>query len=423
MKAALCLVGPNQQENLGLQYLAASAERAGYPTGSWDSPGATICRAWSARCWRRIPLLVGLGMAFQYSVNDYLELAGALRDQGYRGHLTAGGHVPTFCWRDLLTSCPSLDSVVLHEGEHTVVELLARLEQGRTVVGIPGSAWREAEGPVLGPPRRPVEDLDALAPPKRGAAPYLVAGIPVAFLLTARGCIGECAYCCIRAFARSAGGPRLRLRSADAVGREIAELGRRGVRIVFVQDDLFVLPDERRAVVRLEQIQRACERHGASPMCWWVKGRPESVTPAVLACRRQARGHALVLWASRIRWPNGSPTSVGCIGPNTTDGPSSSVAARASTPPSISCSSTRNRRWSTWQSAWISRPNTSRFPGTCVARRYTRAPICSPGYPARGDSRGISGVGATGWSTRARSSPSAFCECVCTSERFPTKAC
>ena len=172
--------------------------------------------------------------------------------------------------------------MVLHEGEHTVVELLARLEQGRAVVGIPGSAWREAEGPVLGPPRRPVEDLDALAPPKRGAAPYLVAGIPVAFLLTARGCIGECAYCCIRAFARSAGGPRLRLRSADAVGREIAELGRRGVRIVFVQDDLFVLPDERRAVVRLEQIQRACERHGASPMCWWVKGRPESVTPAVL---------------------------------------------------------------------------------------------------------------------------------------------
>lgn len=284
---ALLLVGPNQQENLGLQYLAASAEQAGFTArlvgfNSRDDLPQVVNTALTEQ-----PRVVGLGMAFQYAVRDYLNLARVLRERGYSGHLTAGGHVATFCWKELLEACPALDSVVRHEGEHTIVDLLRRLSRRESIEGVAGCAWRSNGVPMLGPPRPPITDLDALPPPRRDARPYVVAGIPIAFLLSARGCVGDCAYCCVRAFASVGNGPRFRLRSPSAVAAELAQLARDGVRLAFLQDDLFVLPDERRAIARMEELRRACERANVPQLAFWIKSRPESLTPAVLDAARR----------------------------------------------------------------------------------------------------------------------------------------
>ena len=96
------LVGPIQQENLALQYLAASAEKAGHRAelvaysyrSDLDSAVKTILE--------RNPDLVGLGIAFQNNIEDYILFLNTLRERGYRGHVTCGGHVPTFCYRELL---------------------------------------------------------------------------------------------------------------------------------------------------------------------------------------------------------------------------------------------------------------------------------------------------------------------------------
>lgn len=282
----LCLVGPNQQENLGLQYLAASAERAGYVAELVGFKSRNDISSVVATVRDQAPLLVGLGVAYQYSVSDYMELACALRESGYAGHITAGGHVATFCWSELLEQCAALDSVVLHEGEQSLVEILTRLDSGDAIKNLPGCAWRDNGQAVRGEIRT-VADIDSLPYPKRDRAPYLVAGIPVAFLLTARGCIGECAYCCVRAFAAAASGPRFRLRSPAEVGRELGNLARSGVRIVFAQDDLFILTEEQHAITRINAICHACEQQGAGSLCWWVKGRPESLTPAVLEAAKE----------------------------------------------------------------------------------------------------------------------------------------
>jgi predicted enzyme related to lactoylglutathione lyase len=49
------------------------------------------------------PDLVGLGIAFQNNIDDYVLLVRALRERGFSGHLTCGGHVGTFCWDELHT--------------------------------------------------------------------------------------------------------------------------------------------------------------------------------------------------------------------------------------------------------------------------------------------------------------------------------
>jgi hypothetical protein len=94
----IALVGPEVTENLSLRYLAASLERSGYCTQILSFNGerdfsrivATILNG------HNVPFLTGLSLAFQYRAKDFLALAMALREQGYRGHLTAGGHLATF---------------------------------------------------------------------------------------------------------------------------------------------------------------------------------------------------------------------------------------------------------------------------------------------------------------------------------------
>jgi radical SAM superfamily enzyme YgiQ (UPF0313 family) len=284
MKAVL--VGPIQQENLALRYLAAAVERAGHHA-------AVVGFSYRHDLDRAVeevlasePDLVGLGMAFQNNIADYVALVRGLRARGFRGHLTCGGHVPTFCYRELLRDEPGLDSAVRHEAEATLVEMLDRLARGEAPRDIAGLVWREGDGIALGPVRKPVVELDSLPVPRRSAVPFTVGGLVVDFVITARGCVGECHYCSIAAFTSEQGVP-FRLRGPEAVADEIAaQYHERGARVIFVQDDLFVLPSERKAVERLLALRAALERRGVGDVVFWIKGRPETLTDAVCAAAR-----------------------------------------------------------------------------------------------------------------------------------------
>lgn len=284
------LVGPIQQENLALQYLAAAAEKAGHRAEIVGYGHRADLDAAVKAVIEKNPDLVGLGIAFQNNIEDYITFLVGLRDQGYRGHVTCGGHVPTFCHRELLRDVPGLDSAVRHEAEETLVEMLSQISHGQTPRNIAGLVWRDGDDIVVGPIRRPVIDLDALPMAKRSAEPYVVGGIPVDFIITARGCVGECSYCSIAAFTSEVSVP-FRLRKPEPVAEEIATLyHERGARVMFVQDDLFILPSERKTVERCERVKDALVRRGVNDVVFWVKGRPETITPKVCKAVRDMGG-------------------------------------------------------------------------------------------------------------------------------------
>ncbi len=277
------LVGPIQQENLALGYLVAAARRAGHEAEIVAySYRSDLDRALAQTLAHR-PDLVGLGIAFQNNIEDYIVFLRALRERGFSGHLTCGGHVPTFAHDELLRDVSELDSVVRHDGEETLVELLDRLSAGGPLETIRGLVHRDGERVLAGPVRAAAPDLDSLDWPERSAEPYLVGGIVVDFLITARGCIGECNYCSIAAYTTEQK-RRYRLRKPEAVADEIAaQYHQRGARVMFIQDDLFVVPSEKRNVERAARFRSALAERGVSDVVFWVKGRPESITPAVCA--------------------------------------------------------------------------------------------------------------------------------------------
>jgi len=284
MKAVL--VGPIQQENLALGYLASYARARGHDA-------VTVPYAYRKGLDQTIetvlaeaPDLVGLGIAFQNNVDDYALLLHTRRERGYTGHLTAGGHVGTFCWEELLAELPGLDTVVRHDGEDTLVEMLDALARGESPRNIAGLVWREGDRAVRGPVRVAAGDLDRLPWPKRSAEPYVVGGMTVDFLITARGCVGECSYCSIAAYT-SEQKKSYRLRAPEAVADEIAfAYHERAARVFFVQDDLFVLPGERAAIARMESVRRAIDKRGVGDVVFWIKGRPENITRRVAQAAR-----------------------------------------------------------------------------------------------------------------------------------------
>ena len=277
------LVGPGQQENLPLAYLGAAVAAAGYRSRFVRFNE----RHDKERCVDIVlaedPALVGISIAFQFAVMDALDLIAALRHRGFTGHITCGGHVPTFCVEDLLRDCSGLDSVVRHEGEETLVALAAALDKGSALSEIPGLVTRGRDG-LCGLARTAaLVDIDAVTPPMRPSRLFEIGGVPVTFILTSRGCIGECRYCAISAFNRSTAGPRYRLRDPEKVADEIGVLyHRRGGRVFFVQDDLFVLPNARQTLSRIDALTRALTARHVHDAMFWIKGRPETITMEVL---------------------------------------------------------------------------------------------------------------------------------------------
>ncbi|MBK7584105.1 MAG: cobalamin-dependent protein [Myxococcales bacterium] len=273
------LVGSELEENLALRYLASALEAAGHTPelAAFSSAGDSDEVLAAAR--RSKPDLIGLSMTFQRRAEEFGDLAGALRQSGYSGHLTVGGHFPTFCYREVLERYSAIDSVVRHEGEVTLVELCERLGRGVSLDDLSGLAHRAADGSLhVAPPRPLASDLDAIAFPKRVGEPQLHMGVPAAFLVGTRGCYGHCTFCCINAYIDDAGGERYRSRSADNIADEIALVRReRGARMLVFHDDDFFTRNAVRDLARAKSLRDALKQRGVNDVALVLKARPDDL--------------------------------------------------------------------------------------------------------------------------------------------------
>ena len=276
----IALIGPEIEENLSLRYLASSLARAGYRseiipfTGEDEFEAALEGVLGSATP----PMLVGLSLAFQWKATETLALAVALRERGYTGHITAGGHFATFACRELLQDFHELNSIVRQEGEHTLVALLDALRSQQLLDDIPGLAFRRDDAVIVTAlPSNP--DLAALPSPDRRGEPAACFDHRIAPLVSSRGCYANCTFCCIAAWhEQTLPGKRYRVREPDAVAAEMVEMQRtRGIEIFVFHDDNFFVPGKRRNLERFHALADALEQRGIGRFATVVKARPTDV--------------------------------------------------------------------------------------------------------------------------------------------------
>jgi radical SAM superfamily enzyme YgiQ (UPF0313 family) len=256
------LVGFQDQDNLGLRYLASSLREAGHEARieSFGAEAAPLVRL--AQRW--MPDVIGFSMIFQFMAPDFAKVIGALRAAGVPAHFTMGGHYASFAPETLLQLIPELDSVVRFEGESAMVELTTAIIAAQPWREIRGIGWRDTDGVHVTRPRDAV-DLDLLPWPERADIAYDRQPLPTASVLASRGCPYKCSFCSIITFYEGNGTKGRRRRDPILVADEMEYLVReRGVRLILFQDDDFLAGgrDARewaRTVAR-EVIQRGLHR-------------------------------------------------------------------------------------------------------------------------------------------------------------------
>ena len=248
------LVGFQDQDNLGLRYLQSAARHHGHDCRivTYGKDAERL----AAEVVAADPAVVGLSLIFQYMAPQFGELVEALRAHGFAGHITMGGHYPSFDPGEILTRIGGLDSVVCYEGELTFVELLGCIERGAPWRHLRGLACRidddgDDDGDdgttiVVNEHRMSIEDLDVLPLPDRSDVDYEHQELPTASMLASRGCPWNCSFCSIRPFYEAPGGALRRLRRPEAVAAEMVALHReRGVVAFLFQDDDFMATGRR----------------------------------------------------------------------------------------------------------------------------------------------------------------------------------
>jgi anaerobic magnesium-protoporphyrin IX monomethyl ester cyclase len=284
------LVGADCEENLGMCMVSAAAAVHGHHTQVLPFDHVSQTDEVVRRILQTSPACLGLAIQFQHRGLEFLNLAVRLRRAGYRGHILCGGQFPTMAWRDVLDGDFGVDTVVLHEADHTIGELLNAMEQGRPLDTVAGIAYRGPDGKAVRTTGRPlVENLDELPMAQRYRAHTLHFGVPFIPIWGSRGCWGSCAYCsistCYRDARKHGGGRLLRLRSPRSIATEMAVLWHAagGAGIFCFHDENFLLPRPADSLARVREIRRWLDEFGVGKAALVGKCRPESLTPELVA--------------------------------------------------------------------------------------------------------------------------------------------
>jgi len=236
----IILVGFQNQGNLGIGYLAATVRNHGYSVEVFDieTNRDVLLKAANSKS----PILIGFSLIFQFYIKQYRELIRFLRNNNIDCHFTMGGHFPSLSYRQTLELVPELDSVVLFEGELTLVQLVDYLSAGKDWQNVEGIAFNSSEGVKTTPLRPLIKDLDVLPYPDRDFKPMTTLGHVIMPLLASRGCARTCSFCSIQTFYRTAPGKIVRTRQPEKIIDEMKMLyEKQGTTIFLFQDDDFPL--------------------------------------------------------------------------------------------------------------------------------------------------------------------------------------
>ena len=234
------LVGAEFEENLAVRYLRGALEEAGHSVSMVVFNSREDLESAALEVVASRAELVGLSMVFTRRADEFADLATRCRELGFAGHVTAGGHFAAFNAESLLDEVAAIDSVVIGEGEAILCDLASSLDELGDIRGLVFRVPNRKRLKRNASAEKPA-DLDALPWPvhRRPFDRYL--GLPIANMLTSRGCTHACSFCSIAAWHRLCGGERFRLRAVDDVADEMASLYREGVRIFNFHDDNFIL--------------------------------------------------------------------------------------------------------------------------------------------------------------------------------------
>lgn len=248
-------------ERFGVEYISAVLKANGHEVGLFIDPrlfdDEDISVRWLANVFDYKKRLIGELKAFQPDLVSF-----SISTDSYQWALRisklikAEMHVPIIFGGIHPTSVPervihneSIDMVCVGEGEYAMLELVNSMEKGQVDYAIK-NIWFKKNGNVIRNEVRPlIEDLDALPIPDKelyySANPHLS---EFYYIITRRGCVNSCSYCCHSCLRRIYvdKGQYSRQRSIDNIIEELVNAKNKyKIRLVRFWDDDFIVGRDR----------------------------------------------------------------------------------------------------------------------------------------------------------------------------------
>ena len=224
--------------------------------------------------------VVGVGViAGYYQYRKLLAISAAINASKQRPFYIIGGHGPS-PEPEYFIRKTGADTVVMGEGEATIVELLDARAAGRSLKDIEGIAFRDGDTVVINKRRALIKNIDSIPFPAYELFPmeyYRLIRMPhvtnrdfVMPLLSGRGCPFQCTFC----YRMDKG---FRPRSNEAIIEEIRFLKNRfGITYIAFSDELLMTSRERTVSICEDLIRNNLN------IKWDCNGRLNFAVPEVL---------------------------------------------------------------------------------------------------------------------------------------------
>ena len=262
---------------LGVLYLAAVLKEKGVEVSVLDqaAKGLTIRETVS---WIRAENPDVLGFStFATSGRTAALISNEVKKENPNVTIVFGNYYATFNPERILRKYPSVDIIVRGEGEQTVVDLASCFESRGRLKDVLGISFRDGSNVASTGDRPLIQDLDGLPFPDRSLIDEtyhsVIVGANVAprkftSLVSSRGCVYRCRFCCCTQFARN----RWRPRSVKNTLEELCFLASEGYeQFVFVDDSFTANP---------KNVIRLCRemRKEKLDMEWICEGRVDNAS-------------------------------------------------------------------------------------------------------------------------------------------------
>ena len=181
------------------------------------------------------PEAVGISCSFTTDVYPTIDVANHVKNSKRNTFVFVGGHHASLLPSDLLT--PSVDAMVIGEGEVTARELVNQIQRGEDPSQVRGVMTHAHIGGEGFTPRELVRDINSFPPPARHLTKklrnkyHMAFDGPMAAMESSRGCPFDCNFCSVWVFFQR----KARVKAPEKALAEIADIEEKEI---FLTDDI-----------------------------------------------------------------------------------------------------------------------------------------------------------------------------------------